>query len=332
MISVTCAIIRSEENEVLVVQRGEATDHPFKWEFPGGKLLPGENEEECIIREVEEELSMEIVICGKLPEVEHDYGQKRIKLIPFICDTLDELPFLSEHLAYKWLPATELLSVDFSEADVFVAKNYLERIETEKIPEVQKIPDTIQSLTDDADLQVMVNSMMSVNEAEWVAASATENPAVFNKLIEFSLSPDKKLAFRASWTLTKVCDKYPEMIFPHFPGIIETLGKLDNEGAERCFLRIISLSDFNNLSNRHHGILADHCFTALRSGFSAIAIKAYSMEILYKLALIYPGLAIELSASVNLLLADGSGGIQSRGRIVLKKLAEIPINPKSNQL
>jgi 8-oxo-dGTP diphosphatase len=332
MISVTCAIIRSEENEVLVVQRGEATDHPFKWEFPGGKLLPGETEEECIIREVEEELSMEIVICGKLPEVEHDYGQKRIKLIPFICDTLDELPFLSEHLAYKWLPATELLSVDFSEADVFVAKNYLERIETEKIPEVQKIPDTIQSLTDDADLQVMVNSMMSVNEAEWVAASATENPAVFNKLIEFSLSPDKKLAFRASWTLTKVCDKYPEMIFPHFPGIIETLGKLDNEGAERCFLRIISLSDFNNLSNRHHGILADHCFTALRSGFSAIAIKAYSMEILYKLALIYPGLAIELSASVNLLLADGSGGIQSRGRIVLKKLAEIPINPKSNQL
>jgi 8-oxo-dGTP diphosphatase len=330
MISVTCAIIRSEENEVLVVQRGEATDHPLKWEFPGGKLLPGETEEECIIREVEEELSMEIVICGKLPEVEHDYGLKRIKLIPFICDTLDELPFLSEHLAYKWLPAAELLSVDFSEADVFVAKNYLERIETEKIPDVQKIPETVQSLTDNADLQAMVNSMMSVNEAEWVAASATENPAVFNKLIEFSLSPDKKLAFRASWTLTKVCDKYPEMIFPHFPGIIETLGKLDNEGAERCFLRIISLSDINNLSNRHHGILADHCFTALRSGFSAIAIKAYSMEILYKLALIYPGLAIELSASVNMLLADGSGGILARGRMVLKKLAEIPINATGN--
>lgn len=134
MISVTCAIIRSEENEVLVVQRGEATDHPLKWEFPGGKLLPGETEEECIIREVEEELSMEIVICGKLPEVEHDYGQKKIKLIPFICDTLDELPFLSEHLDYKWLLAIELLSVDFSKADVFVAKSYLERIKAKKIP------------------------------------------------------------------------------------------------------------------------------------------------------------------------------------------------------
>jgi len=38
MISVTCAVIRNEDNEVLVVQRGEKTDHPFKWEFPGGKL------------------------------------------------------------------------------------------------------------------------------------------------------------------------------------------------------------------------------------------------------------------------------------------------------
>jgi len=133
MISVTCAVIRNEEDEVLVVQRGEATDHPLKWEFPGGKLAQGETEEECIIREVEEELSMEIVICGQLPEVEYDYGHKQIKLIPFICDTLNELPFLSEHLAYKWVPATGLVSVDFSEADVFVANSYLESIKTESI-------------------------------------------------------------------------------------------------------------------------------------------------------------------------------------------------------
>src|SRR5450759_2719684 len=133
MISVTCAVIRNEEDEVLVVQRGEATDHPLKWEFPGGKLAQGETEEECIIREVEEELSMEIVICGQLPEVEYDYVHNQIKLIPFICDTLDELPFLSEHLAYKWVPATDLVSVDFSEADVFVANSYLESIKTESI-------------------------------------------------------------------------------------------------------------------------------------------------------------------------------------------------------
>ena len=128
MINVTCAVIRNEQNEILIVQRGEATDHPFKWEFPGGKLAHGESEEECVIREVEEELSMAIIICGQLTSVEYDYGHKQIKLIPFICNTLDELPFLSEHLAYKWIQATDLKSIDFCEADVIVAGEYLESL------------------------------------------------------------------------------------------------------------------------------------------------------------------------------------------------------------
>ncbi|OFY73479.1 MAG: DNA mismatch repair protein MutT, partial [Bacteroidetes bacterium RBG_19FT_COMBO_42_7] len=92
MIDVTCAIIRNEENEILVVQRGEKSHHPFKWEFPGGKLKDNETEEECILREIKEELSIDIVICKRMAEAEYDYGNKQIKLIPFICDTLDDLP------------------------------------------------------------------------------------------------------------------------------------------------------------------------------------------------------------------------------------------------
>ena len=105
MINVTCAIIRNEEDEVLTVQRGEKSDHPYLWEFPGGKINDGESEEECVIREISEELSMDIIICGTLLPVEYDYGHKHIKLIPFICDTLDELPLLTEHIAFKWLSA-----------------------------------------------------------------------------------------------------------------------------------------------------------------------------------------------------------------------------------
>jgi 8-oxo-dGTP diphosphatase len=327
MISVTCAVIRNEENEVLVVQRGEATDHPFKWEFPGGKLIPGETDEECIIREINEELSIEIVICGHLPDIEYDYGHKQIKLIPFICDTLDELPFLSEHLAYKWIPATDLVSVDFSEADAFVSDSYLDRIKTIKNSEVQIIPESAQTSINDMELQSMVNNMMSMKEAEWVATSAIENPAIFLKLLEYSQSSDRKLAFRASWTLTKVCDKFPEIIYPYLSQIVEALDKLDNESALRSLLRIISFSDLEIINSRHHGILADFCFNTLNSGFSAIAVKVYAMEILYRLSLIYPELANELSALIRILLENGSAGITSRGRMILKRLAEIPISP-----
>jgi 8-oxo-dGTP diphosphatase len=331
MISVTCAIIRNEDNEVLVVQRGEATDHPFKWEFPGGKLTSEETEEECIIREVDEELSMDIVIFGRLPEVEYDYGIKQIKLIPFICDTLDELPFLSEHLAYKWLTVVDLMSVDFSEADVIVAKSYMKSIKEEDFSGKLITNQSDQTLIEDIDLQSMVNNMMSMKEAEWVATSAIENPAIFTKLFEYSHSSDKKLAFRASWTLTKVCDKFPELIYPYLSQMVEMLSRIDNESALRSFLRIISLSDIEKIDPRQHGVLADFCFNTLKSGFTAIAVKAYSMEILYRLSVIYPEMANELSASIRILMEDGSAAITSRGRMILKKLGEIPINSKSSQ-
>jgi 8-oxo-dGTP diphosphatase len=325
MIDVTCAVIRNEENGVLVVQRGESTDHPFKWEFPGGKVDEGETEEECIIREISEELSIDLVIIGRLDPVEHDYGMKQIRLIPFVCDTLDEKPVLSEHVAFKWLPAERLTDVDFSEADIHVAVSYLASLKPERHRDNNITEATEMKLPEGFDLQELINNMMSTKEAEWVAVSALENPAVFSQLFEYSLAAERKLAFRASWTLTKVCDKYPEIIFPYLPQIVEKLDKLDNEGALRSFLRILSLSDLNKISSRQHGILADFCFAQLSSGFSAIAVKAYAMEILYNLVQIYPELANELAGSIVLLMDDGSAGITSRGRTILKKLG-VPIS------
>jgi 8-oxo-dGTP diphosphatase len=327
MLNVTCAVIRNEDNQILVVQRGEATDHPFKWEFPGGKLAPEETEEDCILREVDEELSLEIIICGRLREVEHDYGHKQIKLIPFICDTLDEMPILSEHIDYKWVDIKDLISVDFSEADVFVAGDYLKRQKSEKFKNDQTISES-DNLTIDKDLQAIINNMMSMPEAEWVAASAVENPAIFVKLYEYSFSPDKHLSFRASWTLSKVCDRYPEMIYPYLSQIVDSLTGIDNESTLRSFLRILSLTDIDKINRHHQGILADFSFSQLNSGFSAIAVKAYSMEILYKLTLIYPDLANELSASIRVLMEDGSAGITSRGRMILRKLADMPVKSR----
>ena len=322
MINVTCAIIRNEEEKVLVVQRGLLTDHPLKWEFPGGKIDPGESETECIIREIDEELSMDIVIVGRLADVIHDYGIKKIKLIPFICDTLDEKPLLTEHVDYKWLSTENLRNTDFSEADIAVAMSYLEQIK-KKIPESIVIQTEPEDTSNDPELEEMVNRMISMREVNWVAASAGENPAIFNKLLEFSFSENKKLAFHSSWTLTKVCDKYPQLIVPHLGLIIESLVRLDNESTERSFLRIISLTAMENVSPKHHGILADHCFRALNSQFSDIAIKAYSMEILYNLTLLYPEFANELALSIGMLQVGGSAGILSRGRAIIRKLSDL---------
>jgi hypothetical protein len=227
---------------------------------------------------------------------------------------------MTEHIAYKWLDPGDLEDVDFSEADKIVAAEYLKGNISGCVHD-DKIPEPVHHTYNEEDLRSMVGNMMGIKEAEWIAESAIENEEILKKLLDYSFSDDKKLAFRASWTLSKVFDRYPEIINPDIGRMIEALDNLDNESVQRSFLRIISLGNLNNLSNKHHGILADHCFKMLRSGFSSIAVKAYSMEIIYKLALIYPELANELSAAIKILQGEGSAGILARGHIVLKKLA-----------
>lgn len=325
MIRVTCAVIRNEDNEVLVVQRGEKTDHPYKWEFPGGKVNVRESDEDCIIREIEEELSLNVVIVSRMEDVFHDYGIKQILLIPFICDTLDDLPMLAEHVDFRWVAPEELLKVDFSEADIAVAANYLKSIGFgEESPSRVNAAMAVDDSSDE-EFREMINSTMGTREVEWIAASALENPVIFSKLFLYSLSVDKKLAFHSSWALSKVADKSPESFTEYIPRIVDALGKLSNESAERSFLRILTLSDIGRLSSKEQGILADYCFNALRNGSSAIAIKAYSMDIIYRLALIYPELSHELAASISMLQGEGSAGIKARGRMILNRLSK----PKS---
>ena len=316
MIDVTCAIIRNEDNEILVVQRGEYTDNALKWEFPGGKVNEGESFEECIAREIEEELSIDIVICGKLPDTQHNYADKSVNLIPFICDTLDEMPFLSEHIDFKWIEAEQLLSVDFSEADVAVAENYLRKIGKQSSYKSENK----SVLPDNNDLKGMITGMMGTRDADRIASSVTDDPQIILNLIEYSFSDDKKLAFRSSWTLTKVCDIFPEMIHSHLNRLSESLPQITNESVQRSFLRIISLSDLNKIGVKQHGIIADICFQSLRSGFSAIAVRAYSMEILYRLTVTYPELKNELLATINMLQGESSAGIIARGKHIAQKL------------
>jgi hypothetical protein len=238
------------------------------------------------------------------------------------------MPFLTEHIAYKWVEEKDLMKIDFSEADVFVAQSYLDEKQSEGKVEIPADHPLDDELSVDKDLQAIVNNMMSMQEAEWIATSAIENPAIFIKLFQYSNSSDKKLAFRASWTLTKVCDRFPDLIYPYLNQIVESLNTIDNESTLRSFLRILSLTDLDKIDNRQHGLLADFCFGTLNSGFSAIAVKAYSMEILYKLSLIYPELANELSTSIRILMEDGSAGITARGSMIIRKLAEMPVKPK----
>jgi len=317
MINVTCAIIRNDDEKVLVVQRGEGSDHPLKWEFPGGKVDQGENFEDCIVREIEEELSLDIVICESLQNVEHDYGHKIVRLIPFICDTLMDLPVLNEHVDYRWVNADELRDIDFSEADIPVANDYISRYGTN----VQSAEvDTTLSDADLSGIKEMLAGKTGFGAIDLIAETAIANRSIMRVLLDYSRGEDKTLAFRSAYTVQKVSEKEPGVLKNYYTEMIEALPPLINESVIRSYLNIFIAVGVGGFSDREQGILADCCFNWLNEGESAIAIKAYSMEILYQLSEIYPELSIELVASIKRNMEGGSAGVKARGQMILNRL------------
>ncbi len=124
MIPVLCAIIYFD-NKVLVAQRSKKMKLPLKWEFPGGKLEGNESEIDCIKREIKEELNIEIEILKKLSSSNYDYGAFKIKLIPYLANYISGNIKLSEHNDYQLLDTSELLHLDWAEADIPIVKEFL---------------------------------------------------------------------------------------------------------------------------------------------------------------------------------------------------------------
>lgn len=118
-IEVVAAVI-IHDHKILCVQRG---DNKFdyisrKYEFPGGKIEQGETKKETIIREIKEELRMDIVPLEELETVEHEYPDFYLKMHSFICESLIPEVHLTEHIDFKWLLVSELNELDWAGADL----------------------------------------------------------------------------------------------------------------------------------------------------------------------------------------------------------------------
>ena len=92
------------------------------WEFPGGKIEPGETPEEAIVREIKEELDTEIEAMKLLDTVEYDYPQFHLSMDCFICKIKSGDLVLKEHVAAKWLTKENLENVDWLPADLSVVE------------------------------------------------------------------------------------------------------------------------------------------------------------------------------------------------------------------
>lgn len=120
-IPVVCAIIVLD-NKILAVQRAKNMSLPLKWEFPGGKLEPNETEQDCIKREIKEELNIEIEVKNRLTPSYFEYPNIIIELIPYLAQYLSGEILLTEHNGYQFLSTSELNNLDWAEADLPILK------------------------------------------------------------------------------------------------------------------------------------------------------------------------------------------------------------------
>ncbi len=106
---VTSAII-VKDNKILITQKGSKGRFAHKWEFPGGKVDTGETPEECILRELFEELRIRIQVESFFCECIHTYPEGQNIVLAYCCSWQSGEITLTEHSDYKWVSVEELLS------------------------------------------------------------------------------------------------------------------------------------------------------------------------------------------------------------------------------
>ena len=120
-INVVAAIIM-KDGRVFATQRGYG-DYKDWWEFPGGKIEPGETPEEALVREIREELHAEIEVVRLVDTVQYDYPKFHMDMSCYLCRLISDEIELVEHEAARWLDLDEVWSVKWLPSDIEVIED-----------------------------------------------------------------------------------------------------------------------------------------------------------------------------------------------------------------
>jgi mutator protein MutT len=120
--------------DVLICRRPDGVPFAGYWEFPGGKREPDETLEQCVVRELREEVGATVVAESALTPIDHDYPHARVRLHAFICRVVDGDPRPIQCSACRWVAAVELRTVQFPPANEALVEEILTRFASSASP------------------------------------------------------------------------------------------------------------------------------------------------------------------------------------------------------
>lgn len=107
-----------KDGKILAAKRGESKSLPGLWEFPGGKVEPGESPIDALHRELEEELKIDVSVKHRLTTTNYTYDFGVVSLTTFYVELIGGDPVLTEHSEIRWLALSELFDVEWAPADI----------------------------------------------------------------------------------------------------------------------------------------------------------------------------------------------------------------------
>ncbi|MCW3085493.1 MAG: hypothetical protein JWP12_2859 [Bacteroidetes bacterium] len=151
-----------------------------------------------------------------------------------------------------------------------------------------------------------------------IANAIGDDPAEFKKIIDIIYQEQQPLPHRASWLLTIISKKHPQLIKPYASKFIDTIERFNNDGIKRHMLRALTTQE---LPEKSKGKAITICFDFILSPTETVAVKVFALEVLSNLIKQYPELKNELKAAIEDQLPKTTAAFHSRAKKVLKKLS-----------
>jgi hypothetical protein len=162
---------------------------------------------------------------------------------------------------------------------------------------------------------LMVES--SRRNTDLVADLVLKKPELFDQLFNVLIKDDGTVSWKAAWVADVVSEKRPDLLDPYVEAIVKKLGTFTHDGIKRETLRMLVRS---SLPKDQLGRLISLCFEWITSGKEAVAVKRFSMELLYRISHDEPDLKKELADSIEWRMQEETPGFRSYGRKLLKQL------------
>jgi hypothetical protein len=145
------------------------------------------------------------------------------------------------------------------------------------------------------------------------------NPIMFKEFLDFALQDNGRFSMRAARVVQLSAHHHPELIRPYLNEIIQKLPTYKNDGLKRGMLKLLTERSLN-VNDETIGILVQYSFRCLMDPIEKPAMKAYSIEILYKISQFYPDIQPELISAIEDQMIRSTNAVKSIGKKVLTKL------------